>query len=552
MKCFVQLLFLLCLVCYCVSLATPIVDNAAGKQYRTTINSPSTTGRSYPNSLRWYSSLLKWLSPSFRTQTGKGRFRHANASSSPRYNSDVLLRFTLPDDDGARKAFADAVETMYLDVWAAKEDWVDLRIAKDILPAFLTLLPPSMQRSHRPLLTDLSKAVLDTYPDIDGGGLPPNIPGDLFFENYQPLSVIYPWLTYMASMYPDRAELFSLGTSHEERDIPAFRVGLPSADENVPGPRHTILIVAGAHAREWISVSTAVYILREFISDFSETTTKIMTHYDIVFVPVINPDGYEFTWTTDRLWRKTRQETPLPFCPGIDLDRSFPYSWDGDSQIDNPCSESYAGRHPLEAVEAQRLVDWATNETADGNRFFSAFIDLHSYSQQILYPYSYTCDRVPYNIEDLEEIAIGLAKAFRLTSGQNYGVSSACDADYASTDDGGKKNASSKTSFQGNGGSLLDYVFATLGVRYSFQVKLRDTGSYGFLLPKDNIVPTGREAFEAVLGLGRWLLGNRGIESFSTQDAFGVEEIIKVPHTPEVELLEDEGDRWWDFRRRRR
>ena len=53
-----------------------------------------------------------------------------------------------------------------------------------------------------------------------------------------------------------------------------------------------------------------------------------------------------------------------------------------------------------------------------------------------------------------------------------------------------------------------------LKARYSYQVKLRDTGSYGFLLPKENIIPTGEEMLNALKYFGDFLLGNNGIENF--------------------------------------
>lgn len=45
---------------------------------------------------------------------------------------------------------------------------------------------------------------------------------------------------------------------------------------------------------------------------------------------------------------------------------------------------------------------------------------------------------------------------------------------------------------------MLDYFYDRHQAIYSFQIKLRDTGNYGFLLPKDEIVPTGEEAFNAL------------------------------------------------------
>ena len=38
-------------------------------------------------------------------------------------------------------------------------------------------------------------------------------------------------------------------------------------------------------------------------------------------------------------------------------------------------------------------------------------------------------------------------------------------------------------------------------MKYSFSVELRDTGRYGFLLPPDQIIPTGEETFEGLKAL---------------------------------------------------
>ena len=43
---------------------------------------------------------------------------------------------------------------------------------------------------------------------------------------------------------------------------------------------------------------------------------------DFHILPVPNPDGYDYTWQTDRLWYKNRQVlSPYSNCVGLDMNR---------------------------------------------------------------------------------------------------------------------------------------------------------------------------------------------------------------------------------------
>lgn len=47
-----------------------------------------------------------------------------------------------------------------------------------------------------------------------------------------------------------------------------------------------------------------------------------------------------------------------------------------------------------------------------------------------------------------------------------------------------------------------------LGIKYSFTIELRDTGTYGFLLPPEEIRPTCLEALSAVKEIALHVLQN--------------------------------------------
>lgn len=60
-------------------------------------------------------------------------------------------------------------------------------------------------------------------------------------------------------------------------------------------------------------------------------------------------------------------------------------------------------------------------------------------------------------------------------------------------------------------GSGVDWVYARSGVKYSFAVELRDKGEYGFILPPEQIIPSGEEVFEAVLTLLEYIVKKEGL-----------------------------------------
>ena len=86
----------------------------------------------------------------------------------------------------------------------------------------------------------------------------------------------------------------SIGKSFESRDIWAVEIG------NKQRPK--IVIDCGVHAREWISPAFCLWLIDSLTGSHRELANSITW----VIYPLLNPDGYYYSYTRDRFWRKNR------------------------------------------------------------------------------------------------------------------------------------------------------------------------------------------------------------------------------------------------------
>lgn len=363
------------------------------------------------------------------------------------------------------------------------------------------------------IIWDLAQVVFESYPDkLKNGNFEAfaessfddvaaatedgiHVAAEVFFKQYRPLLSIDAWLDLLQLTYPDLITSEVIGKTYENRDFKVLHI-LIDHDDVPHEDKKTIVITGGVHAREWISVSSTLYTIYEMLNVYENSPErwKELAQLDFLFIPVLNPDGYDYTWNSDRLWRKNRQQVEggdNAGCTGIDIDHSFDYHWTQSS--DTACGEEYAGQAPFEAYELKIWNDYL-NSTNTNHKIWG-YIDLHSYSQEILYPYAYSCNETPRDQENLIELAYGISKAIRLTSGKSYAVLPACvDRDLDLIPDLGS-------------GSALDFMYHHRAF-WAYQVKLRDSGSHGFLLPEKYIQPVGEEIAAGIRFFCRFILSD--------------------------------------------
>lgn len=200
------------------------------------------------------------------------------------------------------------------------------------------------------------------------------------FSAYQRYDAINSYLDQLAENYPSRVNLKTIGKSYG--GLALRTITITNGDGNTN--KKVILLDAGIHAREWIAPAGALYVIQQLVENFEENSHLLET-YDWVILPVVNPDGYEYTHTNTRMWRKTRKPASKS-CVGTDANRNFDFHWGEVGASSSACSDTYKGASAFSEPETQALRDLMHSLT--GRAKF--YLTLHSYGNYLLYPWGYT------------------------------------------------------------------------------------------------------------------------------------------------------------------
>jgi hypothetical protein len=193
-------------------------------------------------------------------------------------------------------------------------------------------------------------------------------------------------LRSIAAQHPKLAQLHVLGTTHQGREILAIR--LTHRANRVPlGRRPAVLYQGTTHAREWISTEVTRRLLHWYIDTATNPDVRrLLRRTELWFIPVVNPDGYQYTFDVERLWRKNLRDNNgngvIDGADGVDLNRNYPEHWgyDEEGSSSNPSSETYRG--PAPASEPETKADMSVFDKAK----FRFAISYHSFGQLLLYP----------------------------------------------------------------------------------------------------------------------------------------------------------------------
>jgi len=279
--------------------------------------------------------------------------------------------------------------------------------------------------------------------------------------------------------------------------------------ENKP----SLLIEGGIHAREWIATATILFIVHRLLQESkTEAVAALLRDYVVSAIAPVNVDGYVYSWTTNRMWRKTRSDRPATKCKtmddgvgGVDANRNWGYSWSITrdkayaKRLADPCNEVFIGPKEFSEPEVRAVADYMirrqqhsfARRTSDGPGpgYVAAFLDYHSYAQVLLPPWAYTAETPaapdgPYQT----------------------GVTGAMTA--AMANKSGRHFKAGADAFPPDPGTGPDWAYGYLGIRATMTVELEGKiGNIGggFCLPHQFIRDVGQEQFAGFLGMARYL-----------------------------------------------
>lgn len=330
-----------------------------------------------------------------------------------------------------------------------------------------------------------------------------------FFSAYRTITEINDYLTVLDELPGLPAETvsrFAIGQSIEGRTVYALRISTPPAPDAAPKP--TFLITSGQHAREWIGVSSGMYIADRLVRQYATNPqiAALVDNVEFVIVPVVNPDGYNHTFPSnqggggERYWRKNRRNNGG--STGVDTNRNWGYQWGGQGASSTPSSDTYRGTGPFSEPETQNIRNLVEGLAGlPGLPNLKAMIDLHTYSELVLSPWGWS-SATPPRFGEISPLTSAQIDAMNSVDNQFFTGGPASTTLYFAS------------------GTAPDWGFGSHNaLSWTYELRpLGPGGLSGFSISASNILVAGAEAFAGIGVLAEHIQQRLQIQTLSVTD----------------------------------
>ena len=210
------------------------------------------------------------------------------------------------------------------------------------------------------------------------------------YRSYDEQDGIRDELYALAKRHPNIVKLVVIGKTVQGREIIALKV-TKNAKQLSDGSRPAALYMGTIHAREWIATEVTRRLLRHFVENYgkNDEITNLVNTRELWFMPVANPDGYQYTFDSERLWRKNLRDNDgndeITNADGVDLNRNYDERWNYDNEGSSTETASLTYRGPEAASEPEVKAHQALIDRLK----FKFLVTYHSYGPLLLYAYGW-------------------------------------------------------------------------------------------------------------------------------------------------------------------
>ena len=303
--------------------------------------------------------------------------------------------------------------------------------------------------------------------------------GEAWYSIYRTYDEVQDKLDEIASSN-SIATLINLGSSYENRTIRGIKFS--TGGNNKPA----VFFNGCQHAREWVTVMATTYLADQLSQNYTADSfiQNLLNIVDVYIVPIVNPDGYVYSHTTDRYWRKNRQPNPGSSFIGTDLNRNWDADWNGgQSTSTSPSSDIYVGSYPFSAYEANVVKNFMQSIPN-----LRGHLDIHSYSALVLGPWGYTNSQTP---DHAEVVSLGNAMNNAISNTNGYTFT------FGTGDANGSLYLAS--------GTMPDWTYDGLGaLGYTYELRPSSASEGGFELPESQILDACDENYNGAMEMIIW------------------------------------------------
>lgn len=116
------------------------------------------------------------------------------------------------------------------------------------------------------------------------------------FNHFWSFDEIDQYVSALERLHPQLVSTETIGNSSESRPLRIVNISLHGRGQ-IDGTRPIVFVDAGIHAREWVAHHAGLYILKQLVEN-AEDNLRILENIDVVVLPLVNPDGYEYSRET--------------------------------------------------------------------------------------------------------------------------------------------------------------------------------------------------------------------------------------------------------------